>query len=45
MKSLRSCYTGFYGSKAIEQTNKISDKSRRILLVEATIDVRTNQYL
>ena len=29
---------GFYGSKTIEQINKISDKSGRILLVEATID-------
>ena len=29
---------GFYGSKTIEQTNKISAKSGRILLVEATID-------
>ena len=29
---------GFYGSKTIEKTNKISDKSGRILLVEATID-------
>ena len=29
---------GFYGSKTIEQTNKISDKSGRNLLVEATID-------
>ena len=28
---------GFYGSKTIEQINKISDKSGRILLVEATI--------
>ena len=30
--------TGFYGSKKIEQTNKISDNSGRILLVETTID-------
>ena len=30
--------TGFYGSKTIEQTNKISDKSERTLLAEATID-------
>ena len=29
---------GFYGSKTIEQINKISDKSGRILLVEATVD-------
>ena len=29
---------GFYGSKTVEQTNKISDKSGRILLVETTID-------
>ena len=29
---------GFYGPITIEQINKISDKSRRILLVEATID-------
>ena len=29
---------GFYWSKTIEQTNKISDKSGKILLVEATID-------
>ena len=29
---------GFYGSKTIEQRNKISDKSGRILLVEATVD-------
>ena len=29
---------GFYGSKTIEQTNKISNKSGRILLVEVTID-------
>ena len=28
----------FYGYKAIEQINKISDKSGRILLVEATTD-------
>ena len=28
----------FYGSKAIEQINKISEKSGRILLVGATID-------
>ena len=31
-------YGGFYRSKTIEQTNKISDKSGRMLLVEATID-------
>ena len=38
---------GFYGSKTIEQINKISDKSERMLLVEARIDDtnRTNQYL
>ena len=29
---------GLYGSKTIEQTNKISDKSENILLVEETID-------
>ena len=29
---------GVYGSKTIEQTNKISDKSENILLVEETID-------
>ena len=29
---------GFDGSKSIEQTNKISDKLGRILLVEATVD-------
>ena len=29
---------GFYGSKTIEQTNKISDKPRKIFLVEATIN-------
>ena len=29
---------GFYGSKKIAQINKISDKSVRIVLVEATID-------
>ena len=29
---------GFYVSKIIEQTNKVSDKSGRILLVEAKID-------
>ena len=29
---------GFYGSKTIEQINKISDKSGRILLVEETVD-------
>ena len=29
---------GFYGSKTIEQINKISDKSGRVLLVEATVD-------
>ena len=29
---------GFYGSKKIEQINQISDKSGRILLVEATIN-------
>ena len=29
---------GFYGSKTIEQINKISDKSGRILLTEAIID-------
>ena len=28
----------FYGSKKIEQTNRMSDKLGRILLVEATID-------
>ena len=28
----------FYGSKTIEKINKISDKSGRILLVEATVD-------
>ena len=28
----------FYGSKTIEQTNKISNKLERILLTEATID-------
>ena len=29
---------GFYGPKTIEQINKTSDKSGRILLVEATVD-------
>ena len=29
---------GFYGYKTIEQANKMSDKSRRIVLVEATVD-------
>ena len=29
---------GFYGSKIIEQIKKISDKSGRILIVEAKID-------
>ena len=29
---------GFHGSKTIEQTNKISEKSGRTLLVKATID-------
>ena len=29
---------GFYGSKTIERINKISDKSGRIILDEATID-------
>ena len=29
--------TGFYGSKTIDQTNKLSGKSERIILVEATI--------
>ena len=28
----------FYGSKTIEQKNKISDKSERIILVEETIE-------
>ena len=36
-KLMRSCYR-IYGSKTIEQINKISDKSGRILLVEATVD-------
>ena len=34
----RGVAIGFYGSKTIEQINKISDKSGRILLVEATVD-------
>ena len=33
-----SCRVAIYGSKTIKQTNKISDKSGRILLVEAKID-------
>ena len=33
-----SCRGAIYGSKTIEQTKKISDKSGRILLVEVKID-------
>ena len=39
-RKINSCVVaiGFYGSKTIEQINKISDKSGRIILAEATID-------
>ena len=34
----RGVAINFYGSKTIEQKNKISDKSERIILVEETIE-------
>ena len=42
-----SCRVAIYASKTIKQTNKISDKSGRILLVEAKLmtRIRINQYL
>ena len=42
-----SCRVAIYASKTVKQTNKISDKSGRILLVEAKLmtRIRINQYL